>query len=120
MENVGGIRVTGGSYPARIWSSFMGPAMSALPIVDFTPPDPNLWPPNDWIGGRPGVLPPGFVLPPHLAAAEAAALAAMAAPPPPGTEPAPGQAPPPATAEPAPTTTSSTTTTKPPKGKRDD
>lgn len=120
MENVGGIRVTGGSYPARIWSSFMGPAMASLPIVDFTAPDPDLWPPNDWIGGRPGVLPPGFVLPPHLAAAEAAALAAMAAPPPPGTEPAPGQAPAPATAEPPPTTTSSTTTMKPPKGKRGD
>ena len=39
MTNVGGIRVTGGSYPARIWQAFMGPAMSGLEHLGF--PDPE-------------------------------------------------------------------------------
>ncbi|MGI9120062.1 MAG: transglycosylase domain-containing protein [Acidimicrobiales bacterium] len=38
MRNVGGIRVTGGSYPARIWQAYMGPAMAGQPVVAF--PDP--------------------------------------------------------------------------------
>ncbi len=71
MTDVGGIHVTGGSYPSMIWSAFMSRAMANVPIVDFAGPDPTLWPPNDWIGGAPGVLPAGFVLPPHLAAAAA-------------------------------------------------
>jgi penicillin-binding protein 1A len=130
MRDVGGVHVTGGSYPAAIWSAFMSAVMAPLPVADFTPPDAALWPPNDWIGGQPGVLPPGFVLPPHLAeraAAEAAAAAAAAA----ATAvpaPAPAPAPPPpgptadtttttTTAAPKSTTTTSSTTTtaKPPK-----
>jgi penicillin-binding protein 1A len=40
MKNVGGIRVTGGSYPARIWQAYMGPAMAALdPLGFIAPPD---------------------------------------------------------------------------------
>jgi membrane peptidoglycan carboxypeptidase len=35
MRNVGGIRVTGGSYPARIWQAYMGPALADQPIVAF-------------------------------------------------------------------------------------
>ena len=35
MRNVGGVRVTGGSYPARIWQAFMGPALGDLPVVPF-------------------------------------------------------------------------------------
>ncbi len=35
MRDVGGIRVTGGSYPARIWQAFMGPAMAGQPVVPF-------------------------------------------------------------------------------------
>jgi penicillin-binding protein 1A len=66
MTNVGGIHVTGGSYPARIWSAFMGTALAAQPVKDFDPVDPAWWPPNNWIGAPPAVLPPGFVLPPHL------------------------------------------------------
>ena len=38
MVNVGGIRVTGGSYPARIWSSFMTSALAGQPVVGFAPP----------------------------------------------------------------------------------
>jgi 1A family penicillin-binding protein len=38
MTNVGGIRVTGGSYPARIWQAFMGPAMEGLEPLGFQQP----------------------------------------------------------------------------------
>jgi 1A family penicillin-binding protein len=38
MKNVGGRRVTGGSYPARIWQAFMGPAHAGLPILDWAKP----------------------------------------------------------------------------------
>ena len=39
MFNVGGVaRVTGGSYPARIWQAFMGPAHEGWAIRDFAPP----------------------------------------------------------------------------------
>ena len=41
MGDVGGVRVTGGSYPARIWQAFMGPAMAGQPIVPFPPPPPD-------------------------------------------------------------------------------
>ncbi|HWH35127.1 MAG TPA: transglycosylase domain-containing protein [Acidimicrobiales bacterium] len=41
MTNVGGIRVTGGSYPARIWQAFMGPAMEGQEILDFPPAPPS-------------------------------------------------------------------------------
>jgi membrane peptidoglycan carboxypeptidase len=39
MTNVGGIRVTGGSYPARIWQAFMGPAMEGLDPIAFPAPE---------------------------------------------------------------------------------
>jgi len=42
MTNVGGIRVTGGSYPARIWQAYMGPAMEGLEHIAFEdPPEPE-------------------------------------------------------------------------------
>jgi membrane peptidoglycan carboxypeptidase len=44
MNNVGGIRVQGGTYPARIWAAFMQPAHDNLPVVEFTPPDDKQWP----------------------------------------------------------------------------
>jgi penicillin-binding protein 1A len=40
MLDVNGIRVTGGSYPARVWHDFMLPALSAVPPSDWQqPPD---------------------------------------------------------------------------------
>ena len=39
MRNVGGRRVTGGSYPALIWQAFMGPAHEGLPILDWEKPE---------------------------------------------------------------------------------
>ncbi|HEX2849155.1 MAG TPA: transglycosylase domain-containing protein [Acidimicrobiales bacterium] len=43
MTNVGGIRVTGGSYPARIWAGYMRPAVDGLPAVGFPAPNLNAW-----------------------------------------------------------------------------
>ena len=40
MRNVGGIRVTGGSYPARTWAAFMTEALKGQPVLKFT--NPNL------------------------------------------------------------------------------
>ncbi|MDQ3147305.1 MAG: transglycosylase domain-containing protein, partial [Actinomycetota bacterium] len=37
--NVGGVpKVTGGTWPARIWSAYMGPALDGKPVESFTPP----------------------------------------------------------------------------------
>ena len=79
MIGVAGTNVTGGSFPAAIWGQFMSAAMAPLEVKDFDPVDVAAWPPNDWIGGAPAVLPPDFVLPPHLAAKAAEAAAAQAA-----------------------------------------
>jgi 1A family penicillin-binding protein len=38
MTNIHGINVTGGSFPAQIWSAFMKAAMSPLPKTEFTKP----------------------------------------------------------------------------------
>ena len=39
MRSVGGIRVTGGSYPARTWAAFMNEALKGQPALKFTNPD---------------------------------------------------------------------------------
>jgi 1A family penicillin-binding protein len=39
MRNVGGIRVTGGSYPARTWNAFMKDALAGQPALKFVEPD---------------------------------------------------------------------------------
>lgn len=44
MLNVGGVRVAGGTYPARIWGAFMADALEGLPSVKFPLPDPRLIP----------------------------------------------------------------------------
>ena len=39
MVGVGGVaHVAGGTFPARIWQAFMGPAHDGVPIEDFPPP----------------------------------------------------------------------------------
>lgn len=39
MRGVAGVRrVTGGSFPARIWQAYMGPAHAGLPVLDFPAP----------------------------------------------------------------------------------
>jgi penicillin-binding protein 1A len=42
MLDVGGIRVTGGSYPARIWHDFMASAMQGEPPLDWDRPSERL------------------------------------------------------------------------------
>jgi penicillin-binding protein 1A len=39
MKNVGGIRVTGGSYPATVWGAYMAEAMKGVPATTFPAPD---------------------------------------------------------------------------------
>ena len=104
MIGVAGTNVTGGSFPAQIWGQFMAGAMAPLEVRQFDPVDASLWPPNAWIGTAPLVLPPGFVLPPHLLAEQQAAAAAMLA------AAAAAAAPPP---PPPPEATTTTTTTAP-------
>lgn len=41
MRGIGGIDVTGGSYPARIWRQFMAAAHAGLPVVEFPAPAPE-------------------------------------------------------------------------------
>jgi penicillin-binding protein 1A len=38
MENVHGIAVSGGSFPAEIWRGFMEPAIASQPVSDWTEP----------------------------------------------------------------------------------
>jgi 1A family penicillin-binding protein len=44
MTNVGGISVAGGTYPARIFSAYMTPALAGQPTLRFPMPDPRLIP----------------------------------------------------------------------------
>ena len=41
MRNVGGTRVTGGSFPAAIWKAFMQPALGDAPAIAFQKPGPS-------------------------------------------------------------------------------
>jgi membrane peptidoglycan carboxypeptidase len=55
MNNVGGVKVYGCTYPAQIWRTFMAAALAKLPIVQFTKPDATQWPspsPVNPAGGR--------------------------------------------------------------------
>ena len=38
MRNVGGIAVSGGSYPAEIWHDYMAVAVDTLPVIEFAKP----------------------------------------------------------------------------------
>jgi penicillin-binding protein 1A len=42
MENVHGIAVSGGSFPAEIWARYMEPALEGVPEAEFS--DPDQWP----------------------------------------------------------------------------
>jgi penicillin-binding protein 1A len=42
MENVHGIAVSGGSFPAEIWALFMDDALDGVPETEF--PEPDRWP----------------------------------------------------------------------------
>jgi penicillin-binding protein 1A len=110
MNNVGGIRVQGGTYPARIWKAFMEPVHADLPVIEFIPPDEEQWPTRQSITeegrqySRHGtsrvvdtttVPPDATTVPPPVDA--------TTVPPPPDTTPAPAPnpEPPPAPVQPA-------------------
>ena len=42
MQNVHGVAVSGGSFPAEIWRQYMEPALATVPPTDF--PTPARWP----------------------------------------------------------------------------
>ena len=46
MLNVGGVRVVGGTYPARIWGAYMVEALKGAPVVPFPAPDRKEIPPG--------------------------------------------------------------------------
>jgi penicillin-binding protein 1A len=49
MENVNGISVFGGTYPARIWAAVMKGALATVPAVDFPPVDRSQLPTPQYI-----------------------------------------------------------------------
>jgi penicillin-binding protein 1A len=118
MRNVGGIRVSGGSYPARIFSAFMSQALAGLPALSFPAPNPKLIPKGKFINDP-------FSTHPATTTTTSSTLPIAPFPADPGPEPAPEPAPPPpttSTTKPPPTTTTTkppatTTTTKPSGGK---
>ena len=58
MRDVQGINVIGGSFPARLWSAFMGQALAGVPAGTFSEPDPALMPPLPSTGAAPGSTTP--------------------------------------------------------------
>jgi hypothetical protein len=60
MDNVGGITVYGGTYPARIWHAFMSARLAGQPNVDMPPPGPVCDRPGTSVtdAGRGQPLPP--------------------------------------------------------------
>jgi penicillin-binding protein 1A len=62
MENVRGIAVTGGSFPARIWRAFMEKAVARMPVRAFAQPPP-LSTPSPTPSPSPSATRPGGPLP---------------------------------------------------------
>jgi penicillin-binding protein 1A len=95
MENVHGIAVAGGTFPAQIWNRFMSRALRYSPAVDFPEPKhPPVWKPFEQ-----GKYDVGYV--PVYHAPETTAVT-TAPPPPPVTLAAPTVAPEPVTPPPPP------------------
>ena len=81
---VRGIEVTGGSYPARIWAAFMGPATAAMEPLPFTPPEDL----PDEVINSPKPLPPSVTpKPSRTALTTPTATPTPTEPPPPTQEP---------------------------------
>jgi penicillin-binding protein 1A len=52
MRNVGGVRMAGGTYPARIWSAYMTKALEGFPALTFALPNPKLVPKGKFINDK--------------------------------------------------------------------
>jgi hypothetical protein len=68
MENVHGIAVAGGTFPATIWKLFMESAIGPTPVREFPPalsePIWHSWTPGSYYGGPP---PPSYYYTPPTA-----------------------------------------------------
>jgi 1A family penicillin-binding protein len=52
MRNVGGIRVAGGTYPARIWNAYMTKALDGMPALSFPLPNAKQIPKGKFINDK--------------------------------------------------------------------
>lgn len=108
MRNVGGIRVFGGTYPARIWAAYMAEALAPFPALPFALPDPRQIPRGRFIKDKYSIVK-------HLPTTSTSSTSSTSTPPAPGTSAPEGPPTTPPSGPPTtpPTTTSTTTTTKP-------
>jgi penicillin-binding protein 1A len=99
MENVHGISVAGGTFPATIWRLFMQRAVAKLPPLDWLEPrDPVVWRPftqGQYGSGLSPPPPPSYYAPPPPGGATTAPPAKKAPPPAPPPPPPPAPVPPP-------------------------
>jgi penicillin-binding protein 1A len=99
MENVHGISVAGGTFPATIWRLFMQRAVAKLPSLDWLEPrDPVVWRPftqGQYGSGLSPPPPPSYYAPPPPGGATTAPPAKKAPPPAPPPPPPPAPVPPP-------------------------
>jgi penicillin-binding protein 1A len=108
MENVHGIAVAGGTFPATIWQRFMEAAMASTPELDWQQPiDPVTWKPftQGQYGSSLGYS--GNYYSPPASVTPQTTTTAPSKPPPPtgggsGTVPLPPEPPPPPTGPPEP------------------
>jgi penicillin-binding protein 1A len=104
MDNVHGIAVAGGTFPATIWKLFMESALESSPALDWQEPlDPVTWRPFDQgqYGSSLSPPPPTYYVPPPPSTTTSTtqnkppARTTPAPPPPPPVEPPPPAEPPP-------------------------
>jgi len=121
MLNVGGIRVTGGSYPARIWAAFMRLALADEPVVEFTLPDITRWPDatriteaGRFVAAPPRPAPPRTAAPTTAPATTVPPTTAPEVTTPPTTKPKPKPKPKPTTTTSPPPPPTTATTAPPP------
>jgi penicillin-binding protein 1A len=101
MYNVGGVRVQGGSYPARIWNAYMSKALEGTPVLTFPLPNSKLIPRGHFINDH---FSTHHFTTTTKPTSSTTGSTAPGAPPPPG----PSTTAPPTTAAPPPKTTTTT------------
>lgn len=114
MRSVGGIRVTGGSYPATIWKAFMERALEPLPVAKFTDPDPRKIPRTRTIRQTIKGMVSSSGRSSSTTVRSSDGAPATTQPPTASTEPAPSTTAKPSPSSTAPPSTSPPTTAKPP------
>jgi penicillin-binding protein 1A len=106
MENVHGIAVAGGTFPATIWRLFVERAVAKFPPLDWQEPrDPVVWRP--FTQGQYGSSlspppPPSYYVPPPPSGTTTASTTSTTPPPPPPPPPGPPPPPPPGPVPPPP------------------